>query len=242
MDTFSYFKSKLDAALATSVRAQLYFQEPEYIEDEMEFEDFCVYSGATRACLVSKDWEYVVKFTHTEDKDGDPCDRECTTYENAIDCGVEKYFAAPRYIGKYMWRGNGYWSRRIFRDISYVNFCEDTDEDIVGRIQDEDLDIIEPISIYLYLYEYPKVRSAELGYYTPSKELSNKVRGSGTSFADRNLNVAAFFVEKYGYEEFVKVADFLEWNGVNDLHSGNVGYLGDRLVFIDYGGYYDPDD
>ena len=241
MNTFEFFKEKLDNEISHSVRAQLWFQEPSFEGDYLEFENFDVHCGISRACIVSKDWNYVVKFTHTEDRRGDPCDRECTYYENAVDSNIEMYFVEPKYIGTYTWRGNGYWARRVFRDISYIDFSANSDEDIMEKIQEEDLDTIEPISIRLELYEYPKVEEAKLGYYTPSKELQNMVRKSGSNFAERNTNVAAYFVEKYGYEEFTRLADFLEWNEINDLHSGNIGYLGKRLVFIDYAGYYDPE-
>lgn len=31
--------------------------------------------------------------------------------------------------------------------------------------------------------------------------------------------------------------DFIESNDINDLHYGNIGYLGDRIVLIDYSGF-----
>ena len=31
---------------------------------------------------------------------------------------------------------------------------------------------------------------------------------------------------------------FLSVNSINDLHTGNLGYRGDKLVFVDYSGYY----
>lgn len=152
------------------------------------------------------------------------------------------YFAEPQFAGIYVWKGKGYKARRIYRDISYIDFCGDSDEDVIGRIEEEGIGEIAPISIRLELYEYPKARKAPLLYYSPSKELSNKVRRSGTSFAEKNTNVAAYFVEKYGYEKFMEIAEFLEWNDVNDLHCGNVGIIGEKIVFIDYGGYYSKDE
>lgn len=242
MNTFEFFKEKLDMEISQSVRAQLWFQEPNYEGEYIEFDDIGVWCGATRACLVSKDWDYVVKFTYTEDMNGDPCERECETYENAVDSGVEIYFAKPQFAGTYLWKGKGYKARRIYRDISYIDFCDDSDEDILERIEEEGIGEVMPISICLELYEYPKASKAPLLYYTPSKELSNRVKRSGTSFAMKNTSVAAYFVEKYGYEEFQKIAEFLEWNGVNDLHCGNVGVIGEKIVFIDYGGFYDDED
>ena len=39
-------------------------------------------------------------------------------------------------------------------------------------------------------------------------------------------------------EKFEALSNFLEDAGVNDLHSGNIGYINDRVVFIDYSGFY----
>ena len=241
MDTLAFFTEKLNDAISQSIRAQLWFQEPNYEGEYLEFGDLEVYCGATRACIVSGDWNWVVKFTYAEDRDGDPCERECNTYENAAQSGLEGYFAEAKYAGTYTWKGNGYKARKIYRDISYIDFSGDSDEDVAARIEEEGLEEIMPISIRLELYEYPKAEGAPLMYYTPSNELRTQVKSNGSSFAQRNTNVAAYFVEQYGYEEFQRLADFLEWNEVNDLHCGNVGIVGGKVVFIDYGGYYDED-
>ena len=203
----------------------------------MNFDNMEIWCGISRACIVDSDWDFVVKFTYLEDARGDACERECSAYENAVDSGLEKYFAKPKYIGRYEWRGEGYSAREVFRELN-INFDGD-DEDILENIKEEEFQKKE-IFICLYLYEYPKVETKSL-YYTPSKEVEAKVKRSGSSFAQKNTFVAAYFVEKYGYEEFMKIADFLEWNEINDLHSGNIGYVGDKVIFIDYAGYYDPD-
>ena len=39
-------------------------------------------------------------------------------------------------------------------------------------------------------------------------------------------------------EKFEALSNFLEDAGVNDLHSGNIGYINDRVVFIDYSGFH----
>lgn len=42
----------------------------------------------------------------------------------------------------------------------------------------------------------------------------------------------------YGAGFLQKVSAFLSVNSINDLHTGNLGYRGDKLVFVDYSGYY----
>ena len=34
-----------------------------------------------------------------------------------------------------------------------------------------------------------------------------------------------------------ELTEFLEENGINDLHEGNFGYIGDRMVIVDFSGY-----
>lgn len=41
----------------------------------------------------------------------------------------------------------------------------------------------------------------------------------------------------YGIEAVEQVIEFLEAEGSNDWHMGNVGYSGDKLVFTDFSGY-----
>lgn len=47
------------------------------------------------------------------------------------------------------------------------------------------------------------------------------------------------FLYYYGEEEFDKLCDFLEANDINDIHSGNVGYIGKNPVIFDYAGWYE---
>ena len=68
--------------------------------------------------------------------------------------------------------------------------------------------------------------------------MEEKVLRSGSDFTKHNTLVATLFAETYGYEEFLRLNDFLEWYDINDLHSGNIGYINGKLVFIDYAGYY----
>lgn len=236
MDTFTYFKSKLDHAISHSIRASLFFQEPQFVQDCLEFEGMNVWCGISRGCIVSDDWNFVVKFSLDEDVNGDCCERECKFWENAADSNLDMYFAEPKYIGRYKWHGNAYPSREVFRDL-YFDW-NDSEEDIEEDIVKEGIEKKE-ISIYLDLYEYPKARLVEDWCVAPDIKITEWVRKSGSSFGNKNANVAAFFVETYGEDEFLRVSDFLEWNGINDLHSGNIGFIGDRLVFIDYAGWFE---
>ena len=41
----------------------------------------------------------------------------------------------------------------------------------------------------------------------------------------------------YGENEIEKLLKFINDEKINDLHSGNLGYLNDRPVIVDYAGY-----
>ena len=40
------------------------------------------------------------------------------------------------------------------------------------------------------------------------------------------------------YDSFERFIEFLRNSHINDLHSGNIGYIGDNVVLIDYSGYF----
>ena len=42
----------------------------------------------------------------------------------------------------------------------------------------------------------------------------------------------------YDHKRLDNFLDFCEENDINDIHTGNVGYINGRLVVIDYSGYH----
>ena len=56
--------------------------------------------------------------------------------------------------------------------------------------------------------------------------------------ADSCCEFMEWLLPYYSDEDRVsKLFDFLNEADINDLHSGNIGYIGNRLVLIDYSGY-----
>ena len=45
------------------------------------------------------------------------------------------------------------------------------------------------------------------------------------------------FIQYYGADMFVKFSQFIRAKNINDLHGGNIGYIGNRPVLIDYSGW-----
>ena len=58
----------------------------------------------------------------------------------------------------------------------------------------------------------------------------------GSMDTDEILNQLLEFYYEAGF--LCEVNDFLSINNINDFHTGNLGYRGDKLVFVDYSGYY----
>lgn len=47
------------------------------------------------------------------------------------------------------------------------------------------------------------------------------------------------FLEFFGEEILKQLYNFIDTYNINDLHTGNVGYIGNRPVLIDYSGYFE---
>lgn len=54
---------------------------------------------------------------------------------------------------------------------------------------------------------------------------------------DESGYVEWLFPYYMNYDKFETFTDFLENANINDLHSGNIGYINGRIVLIDYSGY-----
>lgn len=62
-------------------------------------------------------------------------------------------------------------------------------------------------------------------------EISNAIN-------DDDCYIENLFPFYYSEEEMSKLCDFLSDLEIDDLHSGNIGYLDGRIVLIDYSGYF----
>lgn len=51
-----------------------------------------------------------------------------------------------------------------------------------------------------------------------------------------------FATHYFGYTFMGKLARFIQINRINDLHRGNIGFINDRPVLIDFCGYHQEDD
>lgn len=56
---------------------------------------------------------------------------------------------------------------------------------------------------------------------------------------DDEESVMEFLTYTFGEKESTRLFAFCSRNEINDLHAGNIGWIGDRLVLTDYSGYGD---
>lgn len=230
---FPLFAHLLDRAIASSPTFRTFMRSPYGNADPFHFKDMEVVFGATRGVIVPTDASipWVAKF----DVEGDEveeglCEREATMFAAAEQCGVANYFAPMHYLGTY---------RTVGLDLPY-----DVAQDFVEEYGDEGYEEMAEfqhkeefvISISLYGMEYAE----EIGAWSfeTDPQLYTYIERNPSPISDKYEEIGEEFVRLYGEEEYERLAQFCCEKGINDIHYGNIGYVGDRLVLIDYAGYY----
>lgn len=224
-----------------------YFQMPfsrdsEYgnrVNDRVEL--FC---GVSRGTLVDKGYDWVVKFPLTYEGDNAGyCDKEVEVFAAAKEQGLSDYFAEAQFIGVYR-REIEFWD---FWEIErFFNLYEDTvvwEDHLRELIKEKSLGKKKKITLEIPLYAYRKA-----AHYSSKKmwQLSREdelfAKSSNSPLAKSSLGVAVAFRDWYGLDVFQKLSDFAREHRINDLHSGNIGVIEHRLVFIDYAGFFDDEE
>ena len=242
---FSHFKSVLDDMIIHSNMFKIFIQSPRYLETEI-FGDgvhipasVVLASGATRICVIDENYDYVVKFDYEEDARGSACEREERFYKKAEKEELNKYFSEVEYIGEYKAEFESYYPYEVEDYLNYED--EDFERDFLEF--EEKFGIKKHTTIIIPLYAYRRADenpSYSRGYVTKEEETS--LRASESPLSQRALEIAIEFFKCYGAEEFNRLSDFLVAMGVNDIHRGNIGFVCDGPVIIDYAGYFDSDD
>ena len=179
-------------------------------KDDLEY-----FSGASKAVLVPKETDYVIKMpftgyfsdeewennfvnfegTKNEENNWDYCLKETHIYQKAENAKVEKVFLKTTYEG------------------TINNF---------------------PI------YSQPKVSNfVEDGYVTCSKE---EIESTREKVKKKNFNIFSptwlFHAFNYYGEDYIfRLLSFIKEEEICDLHSGNLGWIGEQPVIVDYAGF-----
>ena len=242
---FHHYEEILDELLSNSNFLQAFYQDPMAFEgDTLHYfcDNITIACGVSRSCIIDKDYDYVVKFDILEDEDyGSVCEREVEIFAEAKAQGLDQYFTEARYVGTYTRDFSFYALDDIIReaDVCCLETDEDSFDEIFNEIEDE-LPTPQTIHFSFRLYAYPK---AELDRKTPCMSLSDaqsrSLRAMRSPLTGRSLQIGVLFIEEYGFEEYKRISKFAVEQRINDLHFGNIGFINDKIRFIDYGGFHD---
>lgn len=244
--TMQHFISILNQMIENNKFFAFYFQSPFSLEDNegMAWDynvprNISFYSGATRAVISDSEWDEVVKFDlDTYESEVSPCAAEAAVYEAAINARLAQCFVKPRFIGTYVKTIKAY-------PVSLFENCDDecldlTEDGFIDKVEElgYDEDDMREVTIRLPLYAYEKATNIGCTCDEYEDEEGQIAQSYDSPLTERAEEVAASFVHEYGEGLYAELSSFLrEWD-INDLHCGNVGWIGDRFVLIDYAGYH----
>ena len=101
------------------------------------------------------------------------------------------------------------------------------------------LGIIKGIPIYI---QEKAILFIDGDYYcSHSSDIYNEVRNVESEYCATDFlptDWMADFIDIYGTVELERLCQFLDDCGINDLHEGNVGYIDQSPVIVDYAGWY----
>lgn len=201
----------------------------DYDGDILDELDMWMSCGATRCCFgFNNDTEYVAKF-QLDGEECDYCAREAIISKDAEKCGFGDFFAKCEHLLDYtLSYGKTNRTIRIYvmewcccsydavsddsYNYHYTKFCEDNNLDASS---DDSRDLFSD---------------------------EEERRASDDENSESNIGMIEYAKSTWGIIDEKLIHDLIEfmrdWE-INDLHAGNWGYKGDKLVMVDYGGYGD---
>lgn len=170
--------------------------------------DISIAYGASKLVLIPSDSDYVIKIPFG-------------IYNNVDFCKIEE----ENYL-------------RIKEDepelAKYFAECWRAGEVFVENEDNEDEEVKVPIYIMRRtIVDETKVSDASYNLYINSG-------GDEEDYCidDENDETYSCFEFYYGIEELERILDIIDTLGINDLHTGNVGFINNMPVFIDYSGFH----
>ena len=185
----------------------------EIYENDMDFYDYCQEFGIDYSECPYDKW--VFENASNSQNNWDYCLREAELYQAAEAEGLEKYFAKTEYIGDY------------FNHPLYI--------------QEKCVCIYDSDSYEEKRKKYNKKYNEFTRRYIIDTFYEEAFDWNATR--DWFICLFNYLKDKKGltktYRELEKLADFLNEEYIDDLHSGNVGLIAknDMPVFIDYSGF-----
>lgn len=210
----------------------------DFIENKTHFPEtfkFTWNTGASKLVILPFDADFVIKIPFN----GQYFERREMDYETGeiiSESGWEPFTSEEYYSEDMDFDGN-YCGREA--DISNIAAAEDLDEcfaitECIGRCKG--YLIYKQARATAILADILDEKSDSL-----SVEERNSIRDKCDSMGVYRFNVYWLndFLEFFGEEILKQLNRFIDTYDINDLHSSNVGYIGNRPVLIDYSGYFE---
>lgn len=161
-------------------------------------------------------------------EDGDICiedaEREAERWERAVEEDVAPYFAETEYLCDIKLYGND-WERDEYGDIvDYIDYSQSYKVPVYIQSRVDDVWCDSEISEKLY---------SSKNALQKEKKIYNNLEAY-ISDVDDDETFSALFIRKYGIKEYKKLAEFIEYYCIDDLHGANWGVKDNDLVIIDY--------
>lgn len=184
----------------------------ELLDDAAEDHGLWFSSGATRLIIGDDDRDFIIKFQPYEDNRGhDYCKFEYDTYKAAVAVGLDDYFCPIEFLFDY------HFGDRVC-GIYVMPYCSCDAE----GIEDDSYD-----------YQY-RTFCSDNGYDVDDED----ARDEFCYDYDSDGCLIELALDIWGrHSDYDALCDFLRNWGCNDLHTGNWGYLENKLVLVDYAGY-----
>ena len=235
-EIFEHFSKLLTEELDASyaLRRRLFDEE----RDDYDFDTADVYItyGATRGAIIEENYDWIAKFSISEDsRVQDLCEREEELYNKAAKDKINQCFAQSLYLGDFVYTWTGTDIYQVCDDLDYSQeysrAAEKTLSEKYGTCEN---------TIRLSLYAYPKAVTGKS--FTASAQSVEKVKEKNRSpLTERYDKIGAMFLEQYGDEVYEALCQFCIWEDINDIHYGNIGFIDNKIVLIDYAGYHSGD-
>lgn len=179
--------------------------------DFLQENNMAVFRGATRGAIVPRDENFVIKFDL--DFFDDFCNTEFKNYQAAKEEELEEFFAEIKPLGEFNILNV---HMKCFVQTKAEEIYEDTAEAQLPFISPDDFE--DEDEYYQALYDRDEcvcdMNPDRLPY----------------GWADR-------VIDEYGYDEYERLVHFLNEHDINDIHAGNVGFIGRRCIIFDYAGF-----
>lgn len=203
----------------------------EALEKETGVSNYKFANGASKGVIWDKRSDYVVKIP-INGSYGDYAYSESGAYLG-YDNDMEK------------WYGGGFdngWDYCLTESYLYADACEwGLTAAFAGTVKiNDNIYVQEKATIFSEILEKRRIESKlERSCNGYADYIHSLIRQSGTYLSTDQLAEIWMldFIDYHGEEKFLEFLEFINENCINDLHWGNIGYIEDRPVLVDYSGF-----